>query len=95
MNSSTAPVKAAATERGVRTLVQGLGIDVAVAVAVVLLAWLPDANLTASEAWLALGVAVGKSVLTAVASYVMRLKAAPAREAAYVDGAHVITDLEQ
>lgn len=78
---ASAPVKAAATERGRRTLVQGLAIDVAIAVAVVLLAWLPDADLTAGEAWLALGVAVGKSVLTAVASYVMRLKVTPSTEA--------------
>lgn len=73
-------VKAAAVERGRRTLIQGLAIDLAVAVAVVLLAWLPDADLTAGEAWLALGVAVGKSLLTALASYVMRLKVAPSEE---------------
>jgi len=84
--TTTAPVKAAATERGRRTLIQGLAIDLGVAVAVVLLAWLPDANLTSGEAWLAVGVAVAKSVLTALASYVMRLKVAPAEETAQAGG---------
>ena len=83
---TTTVVKAAAVERGRRTLIQGLAIDLAVAVAVVLLAWLPDADLTAGEAWLALGVAVGKSLLTALASYVMRLKVAPAEETASAGG---------
>lgn len=78
--STPAPVKAAAAERGTRTLIQGLAWDVVIAIAVVLLAWLPDANLTAAEAWLALGVAVAKSVLTAAASYVMRIKRAPSEE---------------
>ena len=77
---ASAPIQAAAAERGRRTLVQGLAIDLGVAIAGVLLAWLPDADLTAGEAWLALGVAVGKSVLTALASYVMRLKVDPATE---------------
>lgn len=79
------PVKSAAVERGTRSLVQGLGIDVAVAVAVVLLAWLPDADLSSRAAWMILGTAVAKSLLTAVASYVMRLKSAPTSETVYVD----------
>lgn len=90
-----ATVQAAAVERGRRSLWQGLAIDLAVAVAVTLLAWLPDADLTSGEAWLILGVAVAKSVLTAAASYVMRLKVAPLEEAPIVNGAHVITTLEQ
>lgn len=83
---TTAPVKAAAAERGRRTAIQGLAIDVAVAVAVVLLAWLPDADLASSTAWVILGTAVAKSVLTALASYVMRLKVAPAEETAEPGG---------
>ena len=97
MTASTTPAQAtqaAAGERGRRTLWQGLGIDVAVAVAMVLLLWLPDADLASRDAWLVLASIVAKSVLTAVASYVMRLKVAPAQESELVDGAYVITDLD-
>lgn len=66
-----------ARERSARTFVQGLAIDLAIAVAAVLLVWLPDADLSARAAWIVLGTAVAKSVLTAAASYVMRLKLAP------------------
>lgn len=85
---------AAATERGRRTLWQGLALDVAIAIAMVLLVWLPDADVTSAEGWIILGTAVVKSVLTALASYVMRLKVAPAQEAELVDGAYLITDLD-
>ena len=96
-NAPTTPRQAkhaAARERGLRTVAQGLGIDVAVAVAVLLLAWLPDADLSSREGWIIFGTAVAKSVLTAVASYVVRLKVDPTRESELVDGAYVITDLD-
>lgn len=70
-------IKADATQRGKRTLIQGLALDVALAIAAALLVWLPDADLSSREAWIILGTALGKTVLTAVASYVMRLKVAP------------------
>jgi hypothetical protein len=95
--TSTTPQQAkhaAAVERGTRTAWQGLAIDVAIAVAVVLLAWLPDADVASSTAWVILGTAVLKSVLTAIASYVVRLKVDPTREAELVDGAYLITDLD-
>lgn len=95
--TSTTPAQAkhaAATERGRRTLWQGLALDLGVAIAVTLLAWLPDADVASSTAWIILGTALLKSVLTAVASYVMRLKVDPAREAELVDGAYLITDLD-
>lgn len=95
MSQHRATVQAAAVERGTRSLWQGLAIDLAVAVAMVLLMWLPDADLTSREAWLVLGTSVAKSVLTAAASYVMRLKVAPLEEAPVINGAHVITHLEQ
>lgn len=66
-----------ATNRSARTFLQGIAIDAAIAVALVLLAWLPDADLSSREAWTVLGVAVAKTLLTAVASYVSRLKMPP------------------
>lgn len=86
--------RAAAVERGLRTLWQGLGLDVAVAVAVALLAWLPSADVSSGAAWSLLGLSLLKTVLTAVASYVLRLKRPPTTEAELVDGAYVITDLD-
>ena len=70
-------VQADAKQRAKRTFIQGIALDVAVAVAVALLAWLPDADLTSKQAWIILGTSLAKTVLTAVASYVMRLKVRP------------------
>ncbi len=70
-------VQADATERGKRTFVQGLAVDVLFAIATTLLLWLPDADLSSREAWLVIGTALLKTALTAAASYVMRLKVAP------------------
>ena len=75
----TTLVKADAAKRSKRTFVQGLAIDVAIAIAAALLVWLPDADLSSRTAWIILGTAVAKSTLTAAASYVMRLKVPPAR----------------
>lgn len=72
-----AAVKADATKRSTRTLVQGLAVDVLFAVATGLLLWLPDADLSSREAWLVLGTSLAKTVLTAAASYAMRLKVKP------------------
>jgi hypothetical protein len=69
--------QADAANRGFRTLLQGVAIDLAVAIAVAVLAWIPDADLSSRAAWLILGSAVAKTVLTALASYVMRLKVTP------------------
>lgn len=66
-----------AQNRAIRTLIQGLAVDLAVAVAVTLLAWLPDADLSSREAWTVVGLAVAKSVLTAAASWVMRMQLDP------------------
>lgn len=70
-------VQADAAQRAKRTFIQGIALDVCVAIAVTLLAWLPDADLSSKEAWSILGLSLAKTVLTAVASYVMRLKVAP------------------
>lgn len=69
--------QADAKQRAKRTFIQGIALDVAVAIAVALLAWLPDADLTSKQAWIILGTSLAKTVLTAVASYVMRLKVRP------------------
>lgn len=66
--------KADAVDRSKRTLIQGVAVDALVAACAVLLVWLPDADITSREAWAVLGVSVGKSVLTAIASYVMRIR---------------------
>lgn len=74
---TTTATRVDATSRGWRTFVQGVAIDIAVAIGAVLLVWLPDADVSSKEAWLVLGTSVLKSVLQALAAYVMRLKIAP------------------
>lgn len=79
--SSTSATKSDARERSLRTLLQGLAIDVLVAIGVAVTAVLvtiPDAELVGVAAWVAIGVAVLKSALTAVASYLTRLALPPA-----------------
>lgn len=71
------PAQVDAKSRATRTFVQGLAVDVAFAVAAALLLWLPDADLSSREAWIVLGTSLAKTVLTAAASYVMRLKVTP------------------
>jgi hypothetical protein len=66
-----------AKSRAARTFLTGLGWDVIIALATALLLWLPDADLTSKEAWLVLGTAVAKTVLTAAGSYVLRYKVTP------------------
>lgn len=73
---TTRALKADAKNRAARTLLQGLAIDVLIAVGTALAMWLPDATLTAGESWLVLGVSVGKTALTVLASWLMRLKIA-------------------
>ena len=54
--------------------VLAVAVAVAVAVAAAVLVWLPDADVSSREAWLVLAVALVKTVMQAVASYVMRAK---------------------
>lgn len=67
-------LKADAKNRAWRTLLQGLAADVLVAVAAVLLAWLPDADITSAEAWTVVAVTLAKTALTTAASWIMRAK---------------------
>lgn len=80
MNETTPAVKADAKNRSIRTLAQGLAVDVLVAVgasAVAILASLEGNDVLSAGAWVALGASVLKSGLTAVASYLARLKLPP------------------
>ena len=80
VNSADPEVRVDALDRAKRTITQGLVIDLAVALGLVLAAWVvevPDDALPSSAMWLALGVAVGKSFVQAFASWLMRLRVAP------------------
>ncbi len=74
---ATKAVKADATERSIRTLFTGAGLDVAIAIAAAILSWLPAADVSSRTAWIVLATALVKTILQAVASYVLRLKVAP------------------
>lgn len=88
----SAPVEtqAAARERAWRSFLTGLAIDVAVAIATAVLAWLPAADISQTTAWIILGTTLVKTLLATVGAYVLRLKLAPATE---IDGAFNITTL--
>ena len=62
---TTTRLAADAKNRAARSFLQGFGIDIAVAVAMALLAWLPDADVSKKEAWLILGTSLVKTVLQA------------------------------
>ena len=68
--------KADARQRSYRSLLQGLGIDVGVAIILSLATLIGDLRWT-REYWLLLGATVLKSLVQAAASYVMRLYVRP------------------
>lgn len=76
----SALVRADARQRSFRTLLQGLAIDVLVAVGttvLLVLGTLDDSELLTAGAWIVIATSVGKSVLTAVASFLARLAVPP------------------
>lgn len=78
---ATRSARTDAAQRSIRTLVQGLAIDALVAAgaaATAVLSTMEGDDLLAGASWIVLGTSVLKSVLTAVASYVARLKVPPA-----------------
>ncbi len=79
MNTVYAPLSAEddARNRALRTFVQGLGLDVAVALSVFLAASFTDIQWT-REYWVALGLTAARTVLLAAVSYVARKVVPPA-----------------
>lgn len=80
INTSDPTVRADAKDRAKRTVVQGLILDMAVALGLAVSTWVvdvPDDTLPTGAKWLVLGIAVGKSVVQAGVSWLMRLKVAP------------------
>jgi hypothetical protein len=77
-SEETVAVRADATERSLRSFIQGFLLDIVVAVTLVLatafgaIEWTP-------LYWKALGLTLAKSVLQAAVSYVMRVVVAPRR----------------
>lgn len=79
MTHPASSVAADARNRAVRTFLQGLAVDVVLAVAVALSAALADPGFAWSAGyWRLLGLSLAKTVLMTVAAYVMRLKVPPA-----------------
>jgi uncharacterized membrane protein SirB2 len=71
-------VKFDALNRAWRTLYTAFGADALLLIGVGLLELLNTVEVTAQAFWIGLGVLVVKSVLTALGSYLLRLKKAPA-----------------
>ncbi|WIM97713.1 hypothetical protein ACTOB_001261 [Actinoplanes oblitus] len=71
-------VAADARNRAFRTFVQGLGVDLAVAVVLALAASAGDLAWTRAY-WATVGTLLAKTALTTAAAYVMRIYAPPAR----------------
>lgn len=63
--------------RAMRTLWTSLGVDLTVAIGFILTDWIVTADITQTEAWIALGILVARSVVTSVASFMVRLKVTP------------------
>jgi len=66
-----------AKERAMRTFIQNLLIDMAVAVLAVLGTALVTLDVTSKEAWAALAILLGKTAISAPVAYIMRLKKEP------------------
>lgn len=70
--ASTPPIETDARRRAVRTLVQGFAVDVGAGIAVALVAGIAGGIEWTHTYWIALGLAVAKSAITAAVSYFAR-----------------------
>ncbi len=70
-----------ASNRAVRTLIQGLIVDLSVAVALALSAAIAGGIQWTRAYWIALALAVAKSAVTAIVAYTMRYVVPPGRTA--------------
>lgn len=70
--------KADALQRALRTLWQGFGVDALIAIGVGLTLLLDTGDVVSPVFWAGLGVLIVKSVLVSLASYLARLRKAPA-----------------
>ena len=72
--ATTSILDKVATSPWARTLWQGFIVDALVAIGLGLTVLLTDADLTSPAFWSALGLLVGKSLLTSIASWLTRMK---------------------
>ena len=70
-------VKLDALNRAWRTLYTALGADAALLIGTGLLELLDKVDISTGAFWIGFGLLIGKSVLTALGSYLLRLKVAP------------------
>ena len=73
--------KTDARDRALRTFVQQLGIDTAIALLTVLATAIVGLDITSQEAWTGLGILLLKTALSAPVSYLARLKFMPSTSA--------------
>ena len=71
-NITRASLKADAQNRALRTFIQGLGIDLLVALALVLTTVFSSTNSFNEIEWSVVGFLLAKTVATTAASYIMR-----------------------
>lgn len=79
---SNAVTQADARDRAWRTFIQGLGIDVTIAVTLVLVVAFKDIEWTPTY-WIALGSSLGRTILQSAVAYVMRVFVKPRLEKFY------------
>ena len=76
-HAAPASVRLDALNRALRTLYVAFGADALLLIGTGLLSLLDKIDVSQGEFWVALGILVVKSVLSALGSYLLRLKVAP------------------
>lgn len=67
-------VKSDALDRAAHTLWQGIGVDAVAMIGLGLTEMMAGADITSGAFWATLGILIGKSFLTAAATFMVRLK---------------------